>query len=173
MNRSIRNLIVALPLATAALTMTQGVATAADHPSGPGTITAPTPGPIGPGDIANPQPGPTQPTGPGDLTAPQPCPTHGVVCGGNGGSIGAGTGDQGGNGGNGGHQGGHGHQGNQGAGHTVSSIALPTRVDAGLAPAAQDEPGTGLGLSWLLAGGALVTASGAAFTARTRARSRA
>lgn len=109
--------------------------------------------------IANPTPH-QDPTGPGDLTAPQPCPTHGVDCGDNDGGD-NGDEDKGGNkgGGNGGH-----HQ----PGNTVDSIALPTRIDAGLASPAQDDR-SGLELSWLLAGGALVTASGAAFAAR-RAR---
>jgi hypothetical protein len=160
MNTTIRNLIVALPLATAALTMTPGAAMA--DPSGPGGISAPTPGPIGPGDLTNPEPEPTNPTGPGDLTAPQPCPTHGD-CGGNGGDDGNPGGGSGDNDGNGGDE----PQGNQG-GTTVSSIALPTRIDAGLAP----EAGSDLELSWLLASGALVTASGVAFAAR-RVRVRA
>jgi hypothetical protein len=159
MNTTIRNLIVALPLATAALTMTPGVAQASDGP----IIVQPTPDPTGPRDIANPTPDPVDPTGPGDLTAPQPCPTHGD-CGGNGGNGGE-------DGGKGGdepdvHNGGGLHpQGD------VDSIALPTRIDAGLAPAQQDGA-TGLELSWLLASGALVTASGAAFAAR-RVRARA
>ena len=50
------------------------------------------------------------------------------------------------------------------------AIALPTRIDAGLAPTQPDADH--LELSWLLAGGALVTASGAAFAAR-RVRARA
>ena len=163
MNTTIRNLIVALPLATAALTMTPGAAMADPIPSGPGDISSPTPGPIGPGDLTNPEPEPTHPTGPGDLTAPQPCPTHGD-CGGNGGDDGNPGGGSGGNGGNGGDK----PQGNQGGGTTVSSIALPTRIDAGLAPEARSD----LELSWLLASGALVTASGMAFAAR-RVRARA
>jgi hypothetical protein len=167
MNTTIRNLIVALPLATAALAMTPGTATADPVPSGPGDISSPAPGPIGPGDLTNPEPEPTHPTGPGDLTAPQPCPTHGV-CGGNDGDDDGKT--DGGSGDNGGNNGGHKPQGNQGGDTKVSSIALPTRIDAGLAPAAQDD--ANLQLSWVLAGGALVTASGAAFAAR-RVRSRA
>jgi hypothetical protein len=164
MNTTIRNLIVALPLAAAAVTMAPSVAMADT-----GDITQPLPG----GDPQGPVigiPTPHQdPTGPGDLTAPQPCPTHGVDCGGNGGGNG-GHGD-GGQGGHKGHQGGNG--GHHKPGTTVASIALPTRIDAGLAPAAapvQDEQG--LELSWLLAGGAVVTASGAAFAAR-RVRARA
>jgi hypothetical protein len=163
MNTTIRNLIVALPLATAALAMTPGVAQA----DGP-VIVLPPPGgdPQGP-VIANPTPAPQpQPHGPGDLTAPQPCPTHGV-CGDHGDEGGK---TDGGSGDNGGHDGGHKPQGNQGGDTKVSSIALPTRIDAGLAPATQEDPD--LQLTWMLAGGALVTASGAAFAAR-RVRSRA
>lgn len=171
MNTTIRNLIVALPLATAAVTMTPGLAMADHIPSGPGGISSPAPGPIGPGDIANPEPEPTHPTGPGDLTAPQPCPTHGVDCGGKDddkdddkGGSGGGSGDSDGNTG--------GHQGNQAADHEVAAIALPTRIDAGLAPTAQDEQPS-LELSWLLAGGAVVTASGLAVAARKRVANRA
>jgi hypothetical protein len=161
MNTTIRNLIVALPLAAAAVTMAPAVAMADN-----GDITQPLPGgdPQGP-VIANPTPDPQpQPHGPGDLTAPQPCPTHGVVCGGNGGN-----GGQGGESGKGGDQG---HGTTTGTGHPtgqVHSIALPTRIDAGLGPV-PDEGTDGLELTWLLAGGAVVTASGAAFAARRRAR---
>ena len=153
MNTTIRNLIVALPLATAALAMAPGAAMADDGP----VIVLPPPSgdPQGP-VIANPTPH-QDPTGPGDLTAPQPCPTHGD-CGHDGGGNGDG-GDKGG-------QGGQHH-----TGPDVDSIALPTRIDAGLAPA-QHEGDNGLELSWLLASGALVTASGAAFAARRRATAR-
>jgi hypothetical protein len=166
MNRTIRNLIVALPLATAALAMTPGVAQA----DGP-VIVLPPPGgdPQGP-VIANPTPtdNPTHPAGPGNLTAPQPCPTHGVICGGtDGGNGGNNGGDNGGS-----DSGRNDHVGHH-AGHAITSVALPTRIDAGLAPASQQADPNGLELSWLLASGVLVTASGAAFTARTRARSRA
>lgn len=161
---TIRNLIVALPLAAAAVTMAPAAAMADG-----GDITLPLPGgdPQGP-VVGNPTPDPKpQPTGPGDLTAPQPCPTHGVVCGGHG-DGGDDTGDKGGN--EGGHGGGHkgGHTGGQQPTDQVHAIALPTRIDAGLAPA--PEQSTGLELTWLLAGGAVVTASGAAFAARRRTR---
>jgi hypothetical protein len=165
MNTTIRNLIVALPLATAALAMTPGVAQA----DGP-VIVLPPPGgdPQGPViGIPTPDDDPVHPTGPGDLTAPQPCPTHGV-CGGNDGD--GGSGDNNGSGDNGGHDSGEGHHGTQAGNQDVTSIALPTRIDAGFAPAQQND--NGLDLTWLLASGALVTASGAAFAAR-RVRSRA
>lgn len=179
MNTTIRNLIVALPLAAGALAMTPGVAQA----DGP-VIVLPPPGgdPQGP-VIANPTPGhdPVNPTGPGDLTAPQPCPTHGVCGnGGNGGGSGETGGNGGGNGGQGhqSHHGQHGQHGSdsnpgtQGADHKVSAIALPTRIDAGLAPAAHEEHAD-LELAWVLASGALVTATGATLAARRRSQARA
>jgi hypothetical protein len=159
MNTTIRNLLVALPLAAAAVTMAPGPAMADDGP----IIVLPPPdgdpqGPI----ITNPTPDddPTGPTGPGDLTAPQPCPTHGVDCGGDDGDDDGDASDKG-------DDGSHDGQG----GDSVQYVALPTRIDAGLAPAASSD-GNGLELTWLLAGGALVTASGAAFATR-RVRSRA
>jgi hypothetical protein len=135
MNRTIlRNLIVALPMAAAAITMAPGAAMADDGP----IIVLPTPDP--------------GPQGPGDLTAPQPCPTHG------GGEECEPDGDEpeidvqsGG-----------------GLHPKAESIPVPTRIDAGVAPQSDG----GLELSWLLAGGGLVTASGAAFAAR-RIRSNA
>ena len=180
MNTTIRNLIVALPLAAAAVTMAPAAALASDGPiivqpsdpgpHGPGDITNPEPGPVdptGPGDLTAPTPGPSHPNGPGDLTAPQPCPTHGVKCGGNGGGTnGGGTNGGDGSGTDGGGQG----TGKQA--HTVGSIALPTRVDAGVA-SAPSTGDTGLELAWLLAGGAVVTASGAASAAGRKARARA
>lgn len=196
MNSIIRNLVIAAPLATAALTLAPAAAMATEpgpviviapvepkpdldlvapapqpepqpeldlkaadpaEPKGP-QDKAPAPKPVepqGPGDITNPEPEPTQPEGPGDITNPQPCPTHGVDCtpdkdedeptGGNGGSETSDDVD------------------------ATDSFAVPTRIDAGLAAEEQN----GLELSWLLAGGALVTASGAAFAARNRMRRRA
>ena len=204
MNTTIRNLIVAAPLAFAALTMTPGVASADDMvivlppadphpgpvialpepeptpdpvpvPQGPGDIALPEPGPVGPqgpGDLTNPEPGPgpqgpddltapepdpTHPDGPDDLTAPEPCPTHGVVCGGED----VPEGEDGGDGGS----DGEGEHGAPAPSFDTDSIAVPTRIDAGAGSSDQD----GLELSWLLASGALVTVSGAAFAAK-RAR---
>ncbi|NRQ50529.1 hypothetical protein [Aeromicrobium stalagmiti] len=207
MNTTIRNLVIAAPLATAAFMMVPAAAMATepgpvivmppaepqpdiddiapapkpekpkgpsdiapapkpDKPKGPSDI-APAPKPEkpkGPGDITNPEPEPTQPTGPGDLTNPEPCPTHGVDCTPDGGS---GSGDD---------------DSDQDetdpdpvdgsadpADDAVDTIAVPTRVDAGLAADGQDDGG--MNLSWLLAGGAVVSASGAAFAARKWARS--
>lgn len=145
-------------------------------PQGPGDLTAEDPGPgpdpaptPNPGDLANPEKGddpvgpgdegnptgeddPTHPTGPGDLTAPTPCPTHGVDCGGS-----EGDGSDGGEDGSGGSKPGEDH----------FEVEVPTRIDAGLA-GGTDASGT----NWLVAGGALLTASGAVLGARTRARRR-
>ena len=132
------------------------------QPVDPGDLTNPTDDPTdpptGPGDLTNPTDEPTDPpTGPGDLTNPQPCPTHGDCGGDNGG------GDNGG-GDNGGGDKGH---------HSTSDVPVPTRVDAGeaSAPSAGLTGHNDLALSWVLAGGALVTASGAAFAAGRRRRS--
>ncbi len=160
MNTTIRNLIVALPLATAAVTMIPGTAQADDGP----VIVLPPPSgdPQGP-VIANPTPDgddPVHPTGPGDLTAPQPCPTHGDCGGTDGGDEPADQPADQPDADNGG--------GLHPAGE-VGSIAVPTRIDAGVAAPAHEQ-GNRLDLAFLLAGGALVTASGAAFAARARAR---
>lgn len=97
MNRSIRTLVLAAPLASAAL-MVGTVSAQAEPkgptvlslpghvdpephpqplPQGPGDIALPEPGPVGPqgpGDLTNPEPGPVGPQGPGDLTNPEPGP---------------------------------------------------------------------------------------------------
>lgn len=192
MNRTTRILIGAAPLAAMAV-LTAPTSALADGP-GPGSgldLSAgptdpgpdPAPDPM-PGDIAAPD-GPTDPEGPGDdpeeepgehpgdgiddLTAPTPCPTHGVDCGGE--DPGEDPGDL-----------------DQGCftdcdlpeedpepevkvpyGDDAINVELPTRVDAGAA----SEPDDGLALSWVLAGGAIVTASGAALAVRRRARASA
>jgi hypothetical protein len=153
MKRTILNLVIAVPLATAALTMTPGVAMADDGR----IIVLPTPDPGDgtPDDKDGPNNDPVDPTGPGVLTAPQPCPTHGVC-----------NPDDGDNDGGGGEEPGDEpeievHNGG-GLHPKAESIPVPTRIDAGVAPQSDG----GLELSWLLAGGALVTASGAAFAAR-------
>jgi len=138
---------------------------------------APQPGPQdGPDDKAPaPQPGPQDgpddkapapqddPTGPGGLTAPEPCPTHGVDCGGED------EDDQ--------------PELDQGCftgcdlpedpQGRVGGTVIPTRVDAGLSTRSATQEQGGLELTWLLAGGALVTATGAAFAARQRSRRKA
>lgn len=189
MNSTIRNLIIAAPLATAALTMVPTSAMATDgpviiaqphiDPEPPvDKIAIPKPKPpVEPNDqIAipepkppvddkvgpKPKPKPTQPDGPDVVTNPEPCPTHG----------GCGNDDKDG-------------PGNGGSGDDSSdddttapaakvnkiqaddTVVVPNRVDAGLA---SEQSEGGLELAWLLAGGALVTASGAALTLRARKR---
>jgi len=115
----------------------------------PKDIAIPTPEPEEPKDIAIPTPEPEEPNGSGDLTNPDPCPTHGVDCT---------PDDDEPNGGNGGK-----------SDEVFDSITLPTRIDAGLA---SEEQG-GLDLTWLVVGGAVVTATGVGFAARNRARGNA
>ena len=171
MNRIIRNLIVAAPLATAAFTMVPTSAMATDGPiiiAQPHTdpqppiddIAIPEPKPpVDPKDKVAPKPKPTHPDGPDVITNPEPCPTHGT-CGNDDDKDGP----------------------NNGGGKDDSSddtepvadvaevpsndtVKLPTRIDAGLA---DEQTDGGLELVWLLAGGALVTASGAAIALRAR-----
>lgn len=187
MNSTIRNLIIAAPLATAALTMVPTSAMATDGPvniiAQPHTdpeppvdkIAIPKPKPpVEPNDkIAlpepkppvddkvGPKPKPTQPDGPDVITNPEPCPTHG--------SCGNDDKDGPNNGGGGGDD----SSDDTTPANTVNKIQaddtvdLPNRIDAGLAAEQSDG---GLDLAWLLAGGALVTASGAALALRTRKR---
>jgi hypothetical protein len=161
MKRTIRTALLATTLAMGALTLTTGIA-AAD-----------TPGPQLDLDISDrqpPQPDPTVPPGPGDLTD-ETCPTHGGCDPGDpddrpddltdtppcpthgpcdpdipGDEPGDAPGDQPGNG----------------------DIPLPTRIDTG----AGGPDGGGIELAWLLAGGVLVTVTGAAVAGRAAARSR-
>ena len=171
MNSIIRNLIVAAPLATAALTMVPTSAMASDAPvdiivkphvdpqpnidkiaipkpevEPKDKIALPEPkDPVGPEDKAGPKPGPVQPDGPDDITNPEPCPTHGDC-----GDDKDGPNDGG------------------GKDNTPGDkVDVPTRIDAGLADEQSD---SGLELTWLLAGGALVTATGAAVALRARKR---
>ena len=202
MNTTIRNLMIAAPLATAALTMVPAAAMATEpgpviivpphtdpqpdldiapapkptKPKGPGDLApapkptkpkgpgdfsdAPKPkGPQGPGDISD-APKPKGPKGPGDITAPKPCPTHGVDC----------TPDKDEPKGDNGTEGNGGEERNS-VDQVVDTVALPNRVDAGLASDQQEEGG--LDLAWLFAGGLAVTASGVAFAARRRTGSNA
>lgn len=189
MNSTIRNLIIAAPLATAAFTMVPAAAMATEP--GPvivlpphtdpepdlDVIAAPKPvepkdpqdkapapkptKPKGPGDITNPEPEPTHPDGPGDITNPEPCPTHGVDCTDDDGPK---DGDEPNGGGNGG-----GEEKNS-VDDVADTVELPNRIDAGLASEEQDN---GLDLAWLFAGGLAVTASGAAFAVRKRTRGNA
>ena len=189
MNRIIRNLIIAAPLATAGLTMVPTSAMATDGPViivQPHTdpqppiddiaipepkppvepkdkIALPKPKPpVDPKDKVAPKPKPTHPDGPDVITNPEPCPTHGS-CGGDD-KDGPGEGDGGGK--------------DDSTDDTTpvnkvnkiqadDTVEVPTRIDAGLAAEQSDG---GLELSWLLAGGALVTASGVALALRARKR---
>jgi len=193
MNSKIRTLMIAVPLATAALTIgTPGLAMASDQP-GP-VIVMPVEGDPKPMDIAVPTPTPEPqpevpddkapvpqddepapqdpPIGPDDVTDVPDC-THG--CDGedvpddkDGPNDGEEPGDfpldQG------CFEGCDLPEDPQDVDPEVKSIAIPTRVDAGLA---DGSTGAGAELSWLIAGVGLVTASGAAYAARTRTRSRA
>lgn len=199
MNRIIRDLIIAAPLATVALTMAPGVANAETpaptpgpvivlpaEPGDPGPKDIAIPAPVPPQDIANPDPAPEpdpEPVPDDKAPAPHEDPvpegpdeitdvpgcTHG--CGED--------------------------QTPEfpldggcfedcdlpeepGAEDTedtkeiddtevASFYTTPTRIDAGLGANEDD----GLQLTWLLASGALVTVGGAAFVARKRARSNA
>ncbi|KAA1395515.1 hypothetical protein [Aeromicrobium ginsengisoli] len=184
MNRIIRNLIVAAPLATAALTMVSTSAMATDGPviiAQPHTdpqppiddIAIPEPKPVDPKDKVAlpepkppvdpedkvaPKPKPTHPDGPDVITNPEPCPTHGTC--GNDDKDGPNNGG--------------GKDDSSDETEPVADVAevpstdtvkLPTRIDAGLA---DEQTEGGLELVWLLAGGALVTASGAAIALRAR-----
>jgi hypothetical protein len=193
MNTTIRNLIVAAPLATAAFTMVPAAAMASEpspvivlpphtDPQPDLDIKAPAAEPKDPQDKA-PAPKPTEPKGPqdlsdapkpkgpGDIANPEPEPTH---------PDGPGditnpepcpthgvhcTPDEDEpNGGNGG------GEEKDSVDDVVDSVKLPNRIDAGLASEEQDG---GLDLAWLFAGGLAVTASGAAFAVRRRTRSNA
>ena len=158
MNTTIRNLIVAAPLATAAFTLVPAAATAAEP--GPVIVVphhtdpqpeldklAPAPKPEEPKDKVV-APKPTQLDGPDEITNPAPCPTHGVECSPN--------------------DGGKDDESTDSVDDAVDTVKLPNRVDAGVA--AEEQVGE-LDLAWLFAGGLAVTASGVAFAARKRTRS--
>ncbi len=187
MKSIIRNLIIAAPLATAALTMVPASAMATTaRSSSPSRTPIPSPiddiaipkpkppvepkdkialpkpkPPVGPDDKVGPKPKPTQPDGPDVITNPQPCPTHGS-CGDNDDKDGP--------------KGGGGKDDSSDDTKPAADVAevestetveVPTRIDAGLA---DEQTEGGLDLAWLLAGGALVTASGAAVALRARKR---
>jgi hypothetical protein len=177
MNTTIRNLMIAAPLATAALTMVPAAAMASEpgpviivqphtdpqpdldivaapesepaKPKGP-QDKAPLPNPEAPDDKVGPAPKPTQPDGPDDITNPQPCPTHGVDC----------TPDQDEPNGD------DGGESKNDVEDAADTVELPNRVDAGLA--SEEQPQDGLDVAWLFAGGLAVTASGVAFVVRKR-----
>ena len=179
MKSIIRNLIIAAPLATAALTMVPTSAMASDGPiiiAQPHTdpqppiddIAIPEPEPVEPkdkvalpkpkppvDDKVGPKPKPTHPDGPDVITNPEPCPTHGDC----------GNDDK--DGPDGGDDSSSDKPVVDKASETDDTVELPNRIDAGLAA---DQSDGGLELTWLLAGGALVTASGAALALRARKR---
>jgi hypothetical protein len=188
MNATIRNLIIAAPLATAALTMVPAAAMATEpgpviiaqphtdptpdldiaaapsepvEPKGP-QDKAPAPKPEAPDDKVGPAPQPTQPDGPDDITNPQPCPTHGVDC----------TSDQDEPKGDDEPKGGEskGGESKNTVDDVVDAIQVPSRVDAGLA---SEQGDGGLDVAWLFAGGLAVTASGAALAVRRRTGTKA
>ncbi|MGI9084721.1 MAG: hypothetical protein ACR2FE_05440 [Aeromicrobium sp.] len=155
MKRTVSTLALAAPLAFAALGL--GATPALAEPIGPEVVTAPTGGDPDPRpeiDDKAPLPDdPSHPDGPDEITDPLPCPTHGP-CGEGPGEEGEEPGDP----------------GDETPGDKEpGDIPVPTRIDAGAGAGASDE---GIDLAWLLAGGALVTASGVAFAAR-RARTSA
>lgn len=189
MNTTIRNLIIAAPLATAALTMVPAAAMATEpgpviivqphtdpkpeldiaapapepvKPKGP-QDKAPAPKPEAPDDKLGPKPKPTQPDGPDVITNPEPCPTHGVDCTPDDEPKGGDEPNDEPNGGNGGEE-------KNSVDDVVDTVELPNRVDAGLA---SEQPDGGMELAWLFAGGLAVTASGVAFAVRKRTRGNA
>ena len=182
MNTTIRNLMIAAPLAAAALTMVPAAAMASEPgpviivqphtdpqpdldivaapepvgPKGP-QDKAPLPKPEAPDDKVGPAPKPTQPDGPDVITNPQPCPTHGVDCTPDNDEPTDGDEPNGG-------------ESKNPVDDVVDTLQLPNRVDAGLAAEQQDE---GLDIAWLFAGGLAVTASGVAFAVRKRTGAKA
>ena len=182
MNTTIRNLMIAAPLAAAALTMVPAAAMASEpgpviivqphtdpqpdldivaapepvKPKGP-QDKAPLPKPEAPDDKVGPAPKPTQPDGPDVITNPQPCPTHGVDCTPDKDEPTDGDEPNGG-------------ESKSSVDDVVDTLELPNRVDAGLAAEQQDE---GLDIAWLFAGGLAVTASGVAFAVRKRTGAKA
>lgn len=181
---AIRTILIAAPLALGAVALTSVPALAAapapispnnlsqpeegdppqppvpnpDLPPGPGDVTDELPQPCEPDDVCFPPPdddpelNPDLPPGPDDFTSEPPCPTHGD-CGGGGGDGGGGSGTPG--------VDGPGVDASEG-----SDIPLPTRIDTGGGDA-------GYELSWVLASGAVLTATvGAAGLARRSIRGR-
>jgi hypothetical protein len=183
MNSTITKLAIAAPLATIGLTLVPAAAMATLP--GPIVVAQPDPGPQdgpkdkvgpktdpvdpqgspkdkvgpktdpvdpqgGPKDKVGPKTDPVDPDGPGGITNPHPCPTHGVDCDGKDDPE---EGDE---------------PTNEDRNDVGDTISLPKRIDAGQASAT--EQGDDLELVWLIAGGALVTASGAALAVRARRR---
>ena len=163
MNRTIRNLIVAAPIATFALTMTPGSAMAFG-PQPPIGIPTPDPHP-GPKDKA-PKPQPKKPNGPGDIAIPKPKPVQPKPGNNNPGGQPTGTT---------GADDADAKTSDKESAVTVPDACLTHDLECNasapvekVAPAAVQDDEDGIELAWLLAGGALVTVSGVAFAARKR-----
>ncbi|NYI45695.1 hypothetical protein BJ993_002775 [Nocardioides aromaticivorans] len=128
-----------------------------DDKDGPNGEEDPEPNPHGPGDIANPEDG--GPDGPGDIANPEP-----------GDEPEDEPADKGGKGGD--------DKGDKGdkedldvfnsGGLIADEVPVPTRIDAGAVSTTEDDQG--LELMWVLAGGGVVTAAGAAFARQRLAR---
>lgn len=168
MKRTIRTLALAAPLATVALSLGATPAQALSEPFEPDgpVITAPDlqpdldeKAPPPPGD-PEPDPDPEpEPDGPevldDEITAPDPCPTHGPCGDDPDDEVEKEPGDE------------------PGDDDSSDDFEKPTRIDAGIGSGGSAGSEGGMELTWLLAGGALVTASGAAFAARSRIRTEA
>jgi hypothetical protein len=154
MKRTISTLALAAPLATIAIAF--GGTPAMAEPAGPENITLPIPSDPEPGpelDDKAPLPvDPDEPNVPDDKKGPPQCPLHGPC--GDGPDDEKDPGDDDGD-----------KKDDDG---DKDGFKKPTRIDAG-AGSSDD----GMELTWLLAGGALVTVSGAAFAANRRARATA
>jgi outer membrane biosynthesis protein TonB len=183
MKNIIRNLIIAAPLATAALTMVPAAAMASEP--GPVIVVPPHTDPKPDLDIAIPKPKPPvepkdkialpkpkppvepkdkiklpdpKPTPPKDKAPlPKPTPPQDKAPLPHGNDADDDSSDV--------------VKDDKSVDEVVDTVELPNRVDAGLAADQQEEGG--LDLAWLFAGGLAVTASGVAFAARRRTGSNA
>lgn len=163
MNRSIIRLAVIAPLAASAVAFGASTAQAEINPDGPIVIGIPKGDPLdGPDDIAIPKP--PKPEGPKDLAAPEPKPVVDPAPKGNGGGsapvagsttkVSTGT------------DAGTSTDKAEAASHRVVDLNAASRLGGTTLPTAdvdaeQGDEG-GLSIVWLLAGGAVVTASGVA-----------
>jgi hypothetical protein len=163
MNRTIIRLAVVAPLAASAVAFGASTAQAEINPNAPIVIGTPEQDPLdGPDDIAVPKP--PKPEGPKDLAAPEPKPVVDPAPQGHGGgsapvagattkaSTGTGTGTR--------------TDKAEAASHRVADLDAESRLGGTTLPTAdadaeQGDEG-GLSIVWLLAGGAVVTASGVA-----------
>ena len=153
MKRIVSTLALAAPLATVALSL--GATPAMAEPAGPESLSlpiAPDPEP-GPGidDEKAPLPeDPERPDGPGEIKDKDPCPLHGP--------CGDGPGDEE----------IPGDEGEKDPDEPGDDFKKPNRIDAGTG-----STDGGMELAWLMAGGGLITATGAAYAVRSRVRARA